>query len=190
MNFVLQADGYSKREGRVRYIAVRRELPGELGVGEGGLPHREGKPACATRVAVTNIPAPGDGRSDGLGPAPQEAQAVLELLNGRCGDAERAHDGLKNGLAGGTLPSGKFGSNAAWWQAAILAFNLHALTAWWSPDEDLARASWKRTRQVLLIHAARLVHHGRQLILKLREQGTEALQAALQRLSARSPTPA
>ena len=115
---------------------------------------------------------------------------MLELLNGRCGDAERAHDDLKNGLAGGTLPCGRFGANAAWWQAAVLAMNLHALTAWWSLDEDLARASWKRTRQVLLIHAARLVRHGRHLILKLREQGAGELQAALERLNARLPLPA
>ena len=63
------------------------------------------------------------------------AQAVLNLLNGRCGDSERAHDALKNGLAGGTMPSGRFGANAAWWLAALLAHNLHTLTAWWSLNE-------------------------------------------------------
>ena len=115
---------------------------------------------------------------------------MLELLNGRCGDAERAHDDLKNGLAGGTLPCGRFGANAAWWQAAVLAMNLHALTAWWSLDEDLARASWKRTRPVLLIHAARFVRRGRQLILKLRKEGTEGLQATLERLNVRPLVPA
>ena len=42
--------------------------------------------------------------------------------------------------------SGRFGANAAWWMCAILAFNIHALTAWWMLVEDLARASsWKRT---------------------------------------------
>ena len=39
VNFVSNADGYSKREGIVRYIAVRRELQGELGIGDGELPH-------------------------------------------------------------------------------------------------------------------------------------------------------
>ena len=54
----------------------------------------------------------------------------------------------------------------------------HALTAWWTLGEDLARAGWKRTRQILLIHA------GRPIVLKLRKAGTEELQAALERLVA------
>ena len=153
------------------------------------MPHEDGKPAYAIRVLITNIPAPGEGRKDGLGPEPMAAQAVLELLNGRCGDSERAHDALKNGLAGGTMPSGRFGANAAWWLAALVAFNLHVLTAWWSLDEDLARASWMRIRRVLLVHAGRLIKTGRQFILRMRKRGSEELQAALQRLDERSTVP-
>ena len=138
----------------IRYIAVRRALPGALGVNDDELPHHPDKPAYAIRVLITNIPAPGEGRADGLGPEPMAAQPVLKLLNGRCGDAEQAHDALKNGLAGGTMPSGRFGANAAWWMCVVLAFNLQALTAWWRLGEDLSRASWKRIRRVLLIHAA------------------------------------
>ena len=140
-------------------------------------------------MLITNIPAPGEGRRDGLGPKPMPAQAVLNLLNGRCGDAERAHDALKNGLAGGTMPSGRFGANAAWWLASVLAFNLHVLTAWWRLDEDLARAAWKRVRRFLLVHAGRLIESGRQHILRMRKAGTEELQAALQRLDTRSTVP-
>ena len=164
-------------------------LPNALGVNDDELPHKNGKPAFAVRVLITNIPAPGEGRVDGLGPKPMAAQEVLTLLNGRCGDAERAHDALKNGLAGGTMPSGLFGANAAWWLAALLAFNLHILTAWWSLDEDLARATWKRVRRVLLVHAGRLIESSRQLILRMSRNGTEELQAALQRIDARSTVP-
>ncbi len=135
-------------------------MPDALGVNDDELPHDDGKPAYAIRVLITNIPAPGEGRKDGLGPKAMAAQAVLKLLNGRCGDSERAHDALKNGLAGGTMPSGRFGANAAWWLAALLAHNLHTLTAWWSLD---ARATWKRIRRVLLVHAGRLIESGRQL---------------------------
>ena len=88
--------------------------PDALSVNDDELPPEAGKPAYAIRVLITNIPAPGEGRKDGLGPEPMAAQAVLKLLNARCGDAERAHDALKNGLAGGTMPSGRFGANAAW----------------------------------------------------------------------------
>ena len=189
VNFVSNEDGYSKRDGIIRYIAVRRALPDALGVNDDELPHEDGKPAYAIRTLITNIPAPGEGRKDGLGPKPMAAQAVLKLLNARCGNSERAHDGLKNGLAGGTMPSGRFGANAAWWLAVLVAFNLHVLTAWWSLDEDLARASWKRIRRVLLVHAGRLIKTGRQFILRMRKRGSEELQAALQRLDERSTVP-
>jgi len=33
---------------------------------------------------------------------------------------------MKEDLAGGRLPSGNFGENAAWWGITILAFNLNA----------------------------------------------------------------
>lgn len=37
----------------------------------------------------------------------------------RCGKSEEVHDILKNDLAGGVMPSGYFGSNAAWWWVAL-----------------------------------------------------------------------
>ena len=61
--------------------------------------------------------------------------------------------------------------------------------AWWTLGEELACASRKRTRRVLPIHAARLVESGRQLILKMRQAGTEELQAALETLDERSTAP-
>ena len=72
---------------------------------------------------------------------------------------------------------------------ALLAQNLHTLTAWWSLDEDLARATWKRIRRVLLVHAGRLIESGRQLILRMRKTGIEELQAALQNLDTGSTVP-
>ena len=41
----------------------------------------------------------------------------------RCGKGEEVHGVLKDDLAGGRLPSGLFGANAAWWAIAVLAFN-------------------------------------------------------------------
>ena len=42
----------------------------------------------------------------------------------RCGKGEEVHSVLKSDLAGGRLPSGLFGANAAWWAISVLAFNL------------------------------------------------------------------
>ena len=33
---------------------------------------------------------------------------------------------MKEDLAGGKLPSGLFGANAAWWQIMLLAFNVNS----------------------------------------------------------------
>ena len=44
----------------------------------------------------------------------------------RCGKGEEVHGVLKSDLAGGRLPSGLFGANAAWWAISVLAFNLNS----------------------------------------------------------------
>jgi len=44
----------------------------------------------------------------------------------RCGKSEEAHSVMKEDLAGGRLPSGYFGVNAAWWHIMILALNLNS----------------------------------------------------------------
>lgn len=44
---------------------------------------------------------------------------------GRCGRGEEVHSILKEDFAGGKLPSGDFGENAAWWWLAVLAMNLN-----------------------------------------------------------------
>lgn len=49
---------------------------------------------------------------------------LIHWSRGRCGGGEHVHDIMKNELGGGTLPSGKFGANAAWWAIMVLAFNL------------------------------------------------------------------
>ena len=183
INFVSNADGHRKGPEILRYIAVRRPRPGSLGVKANEIPARDGHPAYGIRALLTNIPAPGSERPDGLGPKPMPAEEVLSFANRRCGDAEQVHDTLKNSLAGGILPCGRFGSNAAWWHGAILALNVHVWLGHSALEADLRRAHWKRLRAVILVHAARLVWHARRWILVLRQAGTEELRAALERLS-------
>ena len=59
---------------------------------------------------VTNRDIPGD--------------ELIWWYRGRCGKSEEAHSVMKEDLAGGRLPSGYFGVNAAWWHIMILALNL------------------------------------------------------------------
>ena len=90
--------------------------PDALGVHDDELPPEGGKPAYAIRALITNIPAPGEGRKDGLGPEPMAAQAVLNLINGHCGDAGLAtlppkppdppcNGGMLSGIAPGGGPN-------------------------------------------------------------------------------------
>jgi hypothetical protein len=50
---------------------------------------------------------------------------LIHWQRARCGKSEEAHAIMKSDLAGGQLPSGKFGANAAWWAMMVLAFNLN-----------------------------------------------------------------
>lgn len=52
---------------------------------------------------------------------------IVRWMNARCGKSEEVHAVQKEDLAGGTLPSGSFGENAAWWQMMVLAFNLSVI---------------------------------------------------------------
>jgi hypothetical protein len=52
---------------------------------------------------------------------------VIWWNRGRCGKSEGVHAEMKHDMAGGRLPSGKFGANAAWWTIMILALNLNAI---------------------------------------------------------------
>ena len=64
-----------------------------------------------------------------FGVVPNRELAGDELIwwsRQRCGKSEEAHGVLKDDLAAGKLPSGRFGVNAAWWAIAVLAFNLNS----------------------------------------------------------------
>ena len=57
-------------------------------------------------------------------------EEVIEWSRQRCGKGEEVHSVLKRDLAGGRLPSGKFGGNAAWWTMAVLAFHRNSIMKW------------------------------------------------------------
>ena len=75
---------------------------------------------------------------------------LIRWYRQRCGKGEEVHGILKDDLAGGRLPSGRFGANAAWWAIVVLAFNLN------SAMKQLALGGdWKRKR----LKAVRLRYH-------------------------------
>ena len=92
---------------------------------------------------------------------------LLEWHRGKAGTIEAVHHVLKNELAAGVLPCGRFGANAAWLRLAVLTHNvLTALKRLALPPELLA-ARPKRLRFLFFHTAGRLVHHARSIILRL-----------------------
>ena len=92
---------------------------------------------------------------------------LLQWHREKAGTIEAVHDVLKNELAAGVLPCGRFGANAAWLRLAVLTFNtLTALKRLALPAE-LLQARPKRLRFLFFHTAGRFVQHARQTTLRL-----------------------
>lgn len=108
----------------------------------------------------------------------------------RCGKSEEVHAVMKDDLAGGRLPSGKFGGNAAWWGIMILALNLHSAFKQLALGTDWVHRRMKAVRFGLINIAARVVVHARQLLVRLQPgSALDTMLAARQRLLALASVP-
>ena len=119
-------------------------------------------------------------------------EGVIWWLRERCGKSEEVHSATKSDLAGGQMPSGLFGANAAWWALTILAFNLNAAMKRLALGERWAAKRMKALRFHLIGLPGRVVSHARQLIIRL-GGGAEALATLLdarQRIRALAQEPA
>lgn len=85
----------------------------------------------------------------------------------RCGKGEEIHKVMKEDLAGGHLPSGRFGANAAWWGITVLAFNLNSLMKRLVLPQGWAPKRLKAIRFGFINLAGRVMSHARQLIIRL-----------------------
>lgn len=159
--FVPDAIAHSKNGPEYRYLAIREPMQDQLILpgmeqDEKGFPFQTMlKDRVRYKVfgIVTNMDWDG--------------QELIEWHYKRCGRSEQAHGVMKEDLAGGTLPSGDFGENAAWWWIMILAFNLNAAF------KSLVLGGkwvWKRMKAMrfyLINIPARVIGRSRQLSLRL-----------------------
>jgi len=104
-----------------------------------------------------------------------DGEELIRWHHERCGKSEEAHAVMKTDLAGGTLPSGKFGANAAWWGIMLLAFNLHAALRLLALPGGLKPKRMKAIRFALIDVPGRVVEHARQLVIRL-SRGHPALE--------------
>lgn len=147
-----------KKNGPIyRYLAIREmlkqaELPGL----ENQLPFPSmnfgGQPYKVFGV-VTNRDIPGD--------------KLIWWHRQRCGKGEEIHKVMKEDLAGGHLPSARFGANAAWWGIMVLAFNLNSLMKLLVLPQEWVPKRLKAIRFGLINLAGRVVSRARQLIIRL-----------------------
>jgi hypothetical protein len=92
---------------------------------------------------------------------------LLAWQRGKAGTVEQSNRVLKDELAGGVYPSGKFGANAAWLRLQVLTNNLLELLKATALDEEYRHARPKRLRFAIFNHVGRVVHHARQTLMRV-----------------------
>jgi hypothetical protein len=152
----------TSKKGSYRFLATRELLDEQV------LPHvpdaerpfpvlREGTKRYKLHGVVTNLKG-----SDGW-----DGEDILVWHRERCGKSEEVHAILKGDLAGGKLPSKRFGANAAWWWMAILAHNLTGILKRVFLGGEWAEKRMKALRFHLVNLPARVAKHARKLTIRL-----------------------
>jgi hypothetical protein len=113
-----------------------------------------------------------------------EGETLIRWHHKRCGKSEEAHAVMKEDLAGGKLPSGKFGENAAWWWIMILAFNLNSAMKQLALQGSWVAKRMKAIRFSFINLPGRILDHARQLIIRIAKghPSLDVLLAARQRI--------
>ncbi len=147
-------DGPNYRFLAIRELLQQAEMPGL----EAQLPFPSmifGKERYKLFGLVTNRDLPGD--------------QLIWWSRERCGKGEEMHKIMKEDLAGGHLPSARFGANAAWWGITVLAFNLNSVMKRLVLPKGWAPKRLKAIRFGFINVAGRLLIRHRQLIIRLSE---------------------
>ncbi len=158
--FIPNTLGHRKDAPVYRYLAIR-EVTGSMDL-PGMEPAQQSLPFPTLQMSsqryklfglVTNMNWDGD--------------KLIHWHRERCGKSEEAHSVMKEDLAGGKLPAGDFGENAAWWWIMILSLNLNnamkrlVLSKSWVPKR------MKAIRFSLINIPGRIVEHSRDFIIRL-----------------------
>ena len=184
--FVPNQLGHSKHGPEYRYLALREplrqlELPGMEGQRELPFPSLEmNRRSYKLFGLVTNMDWKGD--------------RLIHWQHERCGKSEEAHKVMKEDLAGGQLPSGDFGENAAWWWIMVLALNLNVALKQLVLGPGWEQRRLKALRWALIHLPGRVLNRSRQWIIRLGKNCSayRLLMGARQKIAqlAHSPTPA
>jgi hypothetical protein len=171
--------GLSKTGPDYRFLAIREPLD-ELDLGD------------AEQLPFPTMSFPARGRFKLFGLVTNRTLPGDELIRWqreRCGKSEEAHAVMKDDLAGGRLPSGLFGANAAWWAIMVLAHNLNAMMKRLVLGGDWAARRMKAMRFHLIALPGRVVSHARRLIVRLSGSALDLIRDARAAILSLQPAP-
>jgi len=94
-------------------------------------------------------------------------ERLLRWQREKQGTVEHGHGVLKGEYAGGTMPCGRFGSNAAWWRLNVLVHNLTQLLKVRSLPPEMASLRPKALRFRIFNVVGVLVGHARRLVVRI-----------------------
>lgn len=160
--YVPNAIGHSKNGPDYRYFAIRESLKSDLS--------EEEQKRLPFQTLQMNA---NDYKLFGLvSNMDWEGEKLIHWSRKRCGYSEQVHSEMKAGFAGGKLPSGKFGANAAWWWLMVLAFNLNSIMKRLVLCRSSKHKSWeskriKSIRFAVLRISGRVVVTGGEIMVKL-----------------------
>jgi DDE family transposase len=92
---------------------------------------------------------------------------LLEWHREKAGSIEAVHDILKNELAAGVLPCGRFGANAAWLRLAVITHNVLSALKRIALPPELLNARPKRMRFLIFNTVGRIVQHAHRTICRV-----------------------
>jgi Transposase DDE domain group 1 len=144
--YVSEYESESKNRLPLRHVAIRvQSKQGHLLVDGDGVKYF---------AVVTNI-------MDWSGPR------LIQWHREKAGTVEQVNDILKNELAAGVLPCGRFGANAAWFRLAVLSHNVLTALKRLALPVDHLWARPKRLRFLFFNLPGRVIQHARTMCLRL-----------------------
>jgi hypothetical protein len=169
--------GHSKKGPDYRFLAIREplrqqlSLPGHEEAQDDAESMESGGERYKIRGIVTNRTCDGN--------------ELIQWYRQRCGKSEEVHAVMKEDLAGGKLPSGDFGENAAWWGIMVLALNLNAAMKRLVLPQSWRRKRLKALRFGLINLAGEVRHRSRQLeiLLSPRQSALALLKQVRERIA-------
>jgi hypothetical protein len=106
------------------------------------------------------------------------ARKLLEWHREKAGSIEALHDVLKNELAAGVMPCGRFGANAAWLRMAVLTHNVLTGLKRIALKPEWLEARPKRLRFHFFFSPGKLIRHARRLLARVGRRALELLEWA------------